>query len=79
MTVRLGLLLAFVLATRVFQRVLGFFSGSSGFSPGPRVFLLVLRFSPSAKNQHSQFQFDLETVDEKSHRVECPLLNSLVN
>ena len=39
----------------------------------PRVFLRVLRrrFLPLRINQHSKFQFDMETVDEKSHLVEC--------
>ena len=34
------------------------------------------QFSSLHKNQHSKFQFDLETVGKKSHLVECPLLNS---
>ena len=38
-----------------------FFFGSSG-------------FPPSAKKPHSKSQFDLETVDKKSHLVEYPLL-----
>ena len=39
----------------------------------PRVFLRVLRrgFLPLCINQHSKFQFDMETVDKKSHLVEC--------
>ena len=39
----------------------------------PRVFLRVLRrgFLPLRINQHSKFQFDMETVDKKSHLVEC--------
>ena len=41
----------------------------------PWVFLLFLCFSSIHKNQHSKFQFDLETVDKKSHLVECALLN----
>ena len=40
------------------------------FSPGPPVFF------PPQKNQHSKFQFDLETADKKSHFVDCTLLNS---
>ena len=36
-----------------------------------RVFLRVLRLSSPHKNQLSKFQFDLETVDKKSHIVEC--------
>ena len=40
-----------------------FFTGSSG-------------FLHSTKNQHSKFQFDLETADKKSHFVDCTLLNS---
>ena len=40
-----------------------------------RVFLQVLRFSTLCKYQHSLFQFDLETVNVKSHLVECPLLH----
>lgn len=37
------------------------------------VFLRVLRrgFLPLRINQHSKFQFDMETVDKKSHLVEC--------
>ena len=31
-----------------------------------------------SKNQHSDFQFDLEAVKKKSRLVECPLLNSLL-
>ena len=44
---------------------------SEGFSPGPLV-------SSLHKNQHFEFQFNLETVDEKSQLVECPLLNDLI-
>ena len=40
-----------------------------------RVFLQVLRFSTLFKYQHSQSQFDLETVNMKSHLVECLLLH----
>ena len=43
----------------------------------PWVFLLVLCFSSIHKNQHSKFQFHLETVDKKSHLVECALLNPI--
>ena len=32
---------------------------------------------PSTKNQHSQFQFDLETVGKKSHLWQFPLINSI--
>ena len=31
------------------------------------------------KNKHSQFQFDLETVDKKRISVTCPLLNPIIN
>ena len=41
----------------------------------PTVFLQVLRLFSLHKNQHSKFQFDLQTVDKKNHLVECPLLN----
>ena len=41
----------------------------------PRVFLPDLYFSSLPKNQHSKFQFDLETLDKKSQLVEFPLLN----
>ena len=34
-----------------------------------------LGFSPSTK-KHSKFQFEWETVDKRSHLVECLLLNS---
>ena len=44
---------------------------SEGFSPGPLVSSLY-------KNQHFEFQFNLETVDKKSQLVECPLLNDLI-
>ena len=37
-----------------------------------RAFLRVLQVSSPHKNQLSKFQFDLETVDKKSHIVECP-------
>ena len=43
----------------------------------PWVFLLFLCFSSIHKNQHSKFQFDLETVDKKSHLIECTLLNPI--
>ena len=39
-------------------------------------FFRFLRFSFFHKNQHSKFQFDLVTVDKKSHLVEYPLLTS---
>ena len=45
--------------------------------PAPWVFLLVLCFSSIHKNQHPKFQFHLETVDKKSHLVECTLLNPI--
>lgn len=32
----------------------------------PRVFLQVLKFSSLCKNQHSKFQFDLETVTRRA-------------
>ena len=41
----------------------------------PRVFLPDLYFSSLHKNQHSKFQFDLETLDKKSQLVEFPVLN----
>ena len=41
----------------------------------PRVFLWVLWFFFLHKNQHFKFQFDLETVDRKSHLVDRQLLN----
>ena len=31
---------------------------------------------PLPVKQHSKFHFDLEIVDNKSHHVDCPLLNS---
>ena len=34
----------------------------------PRVFLRVLRFSSLHKNQHSKFQFDLETMNKEPPR-----------
>ena len=37
----------------------------------PSVFLRVVRFSQLHKNQHSKFQFDLETVDEEPLRGIC--------
>lgn len=40
-----------------------------------RVFLQILWVSSLRKHQHSKFQFDTETVDKKSHQLECPLLN----
>ena len=46
--------------------------------PARRVFLRVLRFFPLHKNPHSKFQFDLETVDKKSHLRECALLNPII-
>ena len=45
-----------------------------GWSHPLRVFLRVLRLSSPHKNQLSKFQFDLETVDKKSHIVECPVI-----
>ena len=42
----------------------------------PRVFSQGFQFSPSAKNQRSKFQFDLETVDKKGHLMGCSLLNN---
>ena len=45
------------------------------FVVGSRVFPQVLRFSYLYKDQHSKFQFELETADKKSHPVECPLLH----
>ena len=41
----------------------------------PRVFLWVLWFFFLHKNQHFKFQFDLETVDRKSHLMDRELLN----
>ena len=41
----------------------------------PWVFLLVLRSPPSAKNQHFEFQSNLETVDKKSQPVDFLMLN----
>ena len=38
-----------------------------------RVFLWVLRLSSLHKNQHSKFQFDLETLDEEPLSVGLPL------
>lgn len=43
----------------------------------PRIFLQALRFSFFNKNQLSKFQFEWETVDKRSHLLECPLLNSI--
>ena len=41
-----------------------------------RFFLRVLQLSFPPVKQHSKFYFDLETVDNKSHHVDCPLPNS---
>ena len=40
--------------------------------------LFFSRFSnyPSPSKNNSKFHFDLKTVDNKSHHVDCPLLNS---
>ena len=43
--------------------------------PCSKVFLPDLYFSSLHKNQHSKFQFDLETLDKKSQLVEFPVLN----
>ena len=45
------------------------------FVVGSRVSPQVLRFPFLYKDQHFKFQFELETVDKKSHPVECPLLH----
>ena len=44
----------------------------------PGIFLQLIQFSSLYKNQHSKFQFYLVVVDEKSHLVECPLLNFIL-
>ena len=41
------------------------------------VFPQALRFSSLHKNQHSKFQFDLDSVEKKGHLLACPLLNSI--
>ena len=46
-----------------------------GFCPYSKGFLWVLWFFFLHKNQHFKFQFDLETVDRKSHLVDRQLLN----
>lgn len=43
------------------------------------LFHLVDQFSSPCENQHSNFKFDLETMDKKSHLVESPPLNSSYN
>ena len=43
------------------------------------LFHLVVQFSSPCENQHSNFKFDLETMDKKSHLVESPPLNSSYN
>ena len=43
------------------------------------LFHLVVQFSSPYENQHSNFKFDLETMDKKSHLVESPPLNSFYN
>lgn len=43
------------------------------------LFHLVVQFSSPYENQHSNFKFDLETMDKKSHLVESPPLNSSSN
>ena len=43
------------------------------------LFHLVVQFSSPYENQHSNFKFDLETMDKKSHLVESPPLNSSYN
>lgn len=43
------------------------------------LFHLVVQFSSPYENQHSNFKFDLETKDKKSHSVESPPLNSSYN
>ena len=44
----------------------------------PRVFLRVLWFSSFHKNQHSKLQFNLETVNRKSHPRGVPTAKSSV-
>ena len=44
----------------------------------PRVFLQVLWFSSFNKNQHSKLQFNLETVNRKSHPRGVPTAKSSV-
>ena len=58
------------LVSHVVEYVIGSFPCSEGFSPVLPIFL-------PPQNQHFQFQFNLETVDKKSHLVECPLLNPI--
>ena len=43
------------------------------------LFHLVVQFSSPYENQHSNFKFDLETMEKKSHLVESPPLNSSYN
>ena len=43
------------------------------------LFHLVVQFSSPYENQHSNFKFDLETMDKKSHLVESTPLNSSYN
>ena len=42
-------------------------------SPCSKGFLWILWFPSLHKYPHSKFQFNLETVDRKSHLVECPV------
>lgn len=43
------------------------------------LFHLVVQFSSPYENQPSNFKFDLETMDKKSHLVESPPLDSSCN
>ena len=78
-TCGLSFLLVYVPAPRVF-------SGSEGFPAGPSVFPQVLRFScgsfgfpPFIKTNIPNFSWTwMVTVDNKSHLVECPLLNPII-
>lgn len=56
-------------------RLLDFWTRLIEFVVGSRVSPQVLRFPFLYKDQHFKFQFELETVDKKSHPVECPLLH----
>ena len=57
--------------TRQFSFSLVLYLALRGFSPGPPVSSLY-------KNQHFEFQSNLETVDKKSQLMECPLLSYLI-
>ena len=49
-----------------------------GFLSLLREFVLQVLWFPLHKNQHSNFQFFLETLDNKSHLMEYPLVQKLL-